>query len=200
MGSCCCKSKEVEEEISRKISVVGNGEVGKTCLIKRYLTDEFDEDTPHSYIPSALQVDEKVEELKNGKKVHLFIYDLGGRDTFKHLTRMNYPRSDAALICFGIDDKESLKAVKEYWIPEMIRICPGIPILLVGLKKDKRDETRTIENFVRESDGHSLAKSNNLVGYVECSSLKGDGVKTVFATIAREAAKRQNTQKAAESV
>lgn len=71
---------------------------------------------------------------------------------------------------------------------------------MVGLKKDLRDGSNKIDNFVRETSGVSMAKDHNLVKYIECSSLTGEGVKAVFATIALEAAKRPSAQKAAESV
>lgn len=98
---------------------------------------------------------------------------------------------------FSVDKESSpgsLEAVQNYWAPEMHRICPGIPIILVGLKKDLRDEARTTDNFVREIQGNNVAKKRNLCAYMECSSATGYGVKAVFEKIASEAARRQTTR------
>ncbi|XP_059153112.1 ras-like GTP-binding protein Rho1 [Physella acuta] len=198
MGGCTSKD-DSEEEISRKIAVVGDSGVGKTCLIQRFMTNDFDEDTPQEYIASALKVEEKEIELKGKKKVRLFIYDTGGQDTFKHLRKINYLKSDAAIVCFSVDNHKSFENVKNYWVAEMQKACPGIPLLLVGNKKDIRNEARSIENFVREGEGQNMAKKNKMFSYLECSAKEGEGVKEVFVAIAQEAAKRKKTRKVADS-
>ncbi|GFO09253.1 GTP binding protein rho [Plakobranchus ocellatus] len=195
MGCCQGKKNGRGEPVVRKIAIVGNSGVGKTCLIHRYIHDEFDENTSQEFIPTALHMDEKAQNIGNGKEVILNIYDTGGQETFRHLRKLNYPRSDAAIICFSLDSEESLKDVDKNWVGEMRRICPGIPLLLAGLKKDTREESSFTEGFVRESSGHKMAKKHKMVGYIECSSLRDKGVEQVFEKIAQAAAKKKNTKK-----
>ncbi|KAH9489787.1 GTP-binding protein Rho1 [Bulinus truncatus] len=191
----CCSSKETSEEPERKIAVVGDSGVGKTCLIQRLMTDEFDEDTPQEFIASALKVEEKLIELKKGKKVKLFIYDTGGQETFKHLRKLNYPKSDAVIICFSVENEDSLQNVKKNWVPEMQKLCPGIPMLLVGNKVDLRQESQSKSSFIGQGKGNSFAKKNNMAGYIECSSKTGDKVKEVFDRIAQIALSRKVIRK-----
>ncbi|KAI8798874.1 ras-like GTP-binding protein rhoA [Biomphalaria glabrata] len=191
----CCTSQENSEEAQRKIAVVGDSGVGKTSLIQRLMTDDFDENTPQEYIASALKVDEKLIELKKGKKVRLFIYDTGGQETFKHLRKLNYPKSDAVIICFSVDNIESLQNVKKNWVPEMQRLCPGIPMLLVGNKVDIRHESESIKNFVPRGKGENTAKKNKMVGYIECSAKTDEKVKDVFEKIAQVALQRKVIRK-----
>ncbi|KAK0064765.1 ras-like GTP-binding protein rhoA [Biomphalaria pfeifferi] len=191
----CCTSQENSEEAQRKIAVVGDSGVGKTSLIQRLMTDDFDENTPQEYIASALKVDEKLIELKKGKKVLLFIYDTGGQETFKHLRKLNYPKSDAVIICFSVDNIESLQNVKKNWVPEMQRLCPGIPMLLVGNKVDIRHESESIKHFVPRGKGENTAKKNKMVGYIECSAKTDEKVKDVFEKIAQVALQRKVIRK-----
>jgi Rho family protein len=70
--------------------------------------------------------------------------------------------------------------------------CPDVPIILVGLKKDLRDDPIAIEemrkrsqHFVSPSDGERVAKEIGARKYLECSSLSGEGVDDVFEAATR---------------
>ncbi len=70
--------------------------------------------------------------------------------------------------------------------------CPGVPIILVGLKKDLRTDPVAIEEmrkkslrFVTQQDGESAAKDIGARKYLECSSLSGEGVDDVFEAATR---------------
>ncbi|RUS85125.1 hypothetical protein EGW08_007130 [Elysia chlorotica] len=194
----CCQGKEQyqsKDPMVRKIAIVGNSGAGKTCFIHRYMHDEFDENTSQEFIPTALKMEEKTHSIGNGKEIILNIYDTGGQETFRHLRKLNYPKSDAAIICFGLDSEESLKDVSKNWVPEMRRICPEIPLLLAGLKKDLRDYSVYADKCLPESSGHKVAKKLKMVGYIECSSWNGENVEQVFAKMAEAAAKKKNTKK-----
>ncbi len=73
-------------------------------------------------------------------------------------------------------------------------ICPGVPIILVGLKKDLREDPVAIEEmrkksqrFVTTHDGESVAREVGAKRYLECSSLSGEGVDDVFEAATRAA-------------
>lgn len=72
--------------------------------------------------------------------------------------------------------------------------CPGVPIILVGLKKDLREDPVAIEEmrkkslrFVTEHDGETTARDIGAKKYLECSSLSGEGVDDVFEAATRAA-------------
>lgn len=72
--------------------------------------------------------------------------------------------------------------------------CPGIPIILVGLKKDLREDPGAREemrkksmHFVQASYGENIAKQVGAKKYLECSSLTGEGVDDVFEAATRAA-------------
>lgn len=80
------------------------------------------------------------------------------------------------------------------WITEATEKCPGVPIILVGLKKDLRDDPVAIEEmrkkslrFVLPHDGENVAKEIGARKYLECSSLSGEGVDDVFEAATRAA-------------
>lgn len=84
---------------------------------------------------------------------------------------------------FSLEKQASLHRVKEYWIPEVQKKCPKVPVILVGTKRDLRDESRRIGDFVRECQGRILAQKHKLKGFVECSAKMDDMVDQVFHTL-----------------
>jgi Rho family protein len=80
------------------------------------------------------------------------------------------------------------------WIEEANERCPGIPIILVGLKKDLRDDPVAIEEmrkkslrFLSSKEGSDAAAQVGARKYLECSSLTGEGVDDVFEAATRAA-------------
>jgi Rho family, other len=80
------------------------------------------------------------------------------------------------------------------WVEEAQRLCAGVPIILVGLKKDLREDPVAIEEmrkkslrFVSSHDGEVAAREIGAKKYLECSSLSGEGVDDVFEAATRAA-------------
>lgn len=80
------------------------------------------------------------------------------------------------------------------WVEEANEKCPNVPIILVGLKSDLRndpvaqeDMRRKSMRFVTSKEGSDIAREIGARKYLECSSLTGDGVDDVFEAATRAA-------------
>ena len=76
----------------------------------------------------------------------------------------------------------------------MLHFCSNLPIILVGCKKDLRQDPRTIEELkktsqrpVAQAEGQAVAQKIGARRYIECSARTGEGVRDVFQTATREA-------------
>lgn len=97
-------------------------------------------------------------------------------------------------MCFSIDSPDSLENIPEKWNPEVKHFCPNVPVLLVGNKKDLRNDEHTKRELmklrqepVRPEQGRAMADRIGAYSYLECSAKTKEGVRQVFETATRSA-------------
>lgn len=121
--------------LEKKIVIVGDGSSGKTCLLHVFFEDVY----PNIYVPTVFDSFSTVIEV-DGKTVKLALWDTAGQDDYDRLRPLSYPNSDVVIVCYSIDMPSSLINVTDKWVPEVRYFCPDVPLILVGNKKDLRDE------------------------------------------------------------
>jgi len=173
--------------IHRKLVIVGDAACGKTCLLVAFSKGTF----PEVNVPTVFEnyfADVDVE----GNTVTLALWDTAGMEDYDRLRPLSYPDSHVVLICFTIDNPGSLDNVQEKWHSEVNRFCPNIPVLLVGCKKDLRNDPSTKEELnkisqwpVTQEEGELVAQKIGTKQYLECSARTGEGVHKVFRSATR---------------
>lgn len=175
--------------IRKKLVIVGDGACGKTCLLIVFSKDQF----PEVYVPTVFE--NYVADIEvDGKQVELALWDTAGQEDYDRLRPLSYPDTDVILMCFSIDSPDSLENIPEKWTPEVKHFCPNVPIILVGNKKDLRNDPNTIKELgkmkqepMRPEEGRAMAEKINAFAYLECSSKSKEGVREVFETATRAA-------------
>uniref|UniRef100_A0A914S5B8 Uncharacterized protein n=1 Tax=Parascaris equorum TaxID=6256 RepID=A0A914S5B8_PAREQ len=120
--------------IRKKLVIVGDGACGKTCLLIVFSKDQF----PDVYVPTVF------ENYVADIEVELALWDTAGQEDYDRLRPLSYPDTDVILMCFSIDSPDSLENIPEKWTPEVRHFCPNVPIILVGNKKDLRNDPQTV--------------------------------------------------------
>jgi len=188
--------------IRKKLVIVGDGACGKTCLLIVFSKDQF----PEVYVPTVFE--NYVADIEvDGKQVELALWDTAGQEDYDRLRPLSYPDTDVILMCFSIDSPDSLENIPEKWTPEVRHFCPNVPIILVGNKKDLRNDQGTIRELnkmkqepVRYEEGRSMSEKIAAFGYLECSAKTKEGVREVFETATKAALqvkKKRNKMKCA---
>ncbi|XP_052678600.1 ras-like GTP-binding protein RHO [Crassostrea angulata] len=175
--------------IRKKLVIVGDGACGKTCLLIVFSKDQF----PEVYVPTVFE--NYVADIEvDGKQVELALWDTAGQEDYDRLRPLSYPDTDVILMCFSIDSPDSLENIPEKWTPEVKHFCPNVPIILVGNKKDTRNDPNTQKELkkskqepVKSQEGQAMAEQIHAFAYLECSAKTKEGVREVFETATRAA-------------
>ncbi|MFX1481490.1 MAG: Rab family GTPase [Promethearchaeota archaeon] len=162
-----------------KVCLFGDGGVGKTTLINRYLTGVFQ---GGSEITIGVDFHVKKIELQ-GKRISLQIWDFAGEERFRFLLPSYVLGASGGIFMFDITRYSSLRNFQD-WLEIVKQGYKGpldqIPIIMVGSKLDLE-----YKRAVSRNEALELAKRNNIAGYIECSSKDGQNVNEVFLEIGR---------------
>ena len=173
------------EAESRKCVIVGDGGVGKTCMLVSYKYDNF----PHEYVPTVFE-NYTVTVTTNRNTCQLRLFDTAGQEDFDRLRPLSYPNTDVVLICYSVVMPSSAENVLEKWLPEVKHYCPGAPFILVGTQIDLREDKHTLhqldksqQKVLGQEEGERLAREVGATQYLECSALTKKGLKSVFEAV-----------------
>jgi Ras-related C3 botulinum toxin substrate 1 len=167
---------------SIKLVVVGDGAVGKTCLLIAYTSNSF----PQEYVPTVFD-NYTAHVMVEGKTISLGLWDTAGQEDYDRLRPLSYPSTDVFLLCFSLVNPTSFSNVKIKWLREVKHHCPQSKLILVGTKLDIREDKDSLEKLQQQGmkpvdtqDGENLAKEIGAIRFMECSALTQKGLKQVF--------------------
>jgi len=163
-----------------KCVTVGDGAVGKTCMLICYTSNKF----PTDYIPTVFD-NFSANVVIDGYSVNLGLWDTAGQEDYNRLRPLSYRGADVFVLAFSLISRASYENVSKKWVPELRHYCPGVPVILVGTKLDLRDDRHYLADHpgsvpVTTAEGEELKKQIGAASYIECSSKTQQNIKSVF--------------------
>ncbi|XP_039064665.1 rac-like GTP-binding protein RAC13 [Hibiscus syriacus] len=163
-----------------KCVTVGDGAVGKTCMLISYTSNTF----PTDYVPTVFD-NFSANVVVDGNTVNLGLWDTAGQEDYNRLRPLSYRGADVFLLAFSLISKASYENIYKKWIPELRHYAPNVPVVLVGTKLDLRGDKDYLNDHpgstaISTAQGEELKKMIGAVTYIECSSKTQQNVKAVF--------------------
>eukprot|EP01092_Planopodium_desertum_P005471 TRINITY_DN2290_c0_g1_i3.p1 TRINITY_DN2290_c0_g1~~TRINITY_DN2290_c0_g1_i3.p1 ORF type:complete len:123 (+),score=7.77 TRINITY_DN2290_c0_g1_i3:28-396(+) len=117
-------------KVDCKVVLLGMHNVGKTCLVERYLHGAFKLEVTAT-VGAAFGA--KSVTVK-GKPVMLGIWDTAGAERYESMTKMYYESARAAVVCYDLTNKKSFAKV-QYWVDELLSKETDCKIYVCGNKR-----------------------------------------------------------------
>ncbi|XP_041973733.1 ras-related protein Rab-9A [Aricia agestis] len=170
--------RTANKNVLLKIVILGDGGVGKSCLMSRFISNHFDD---HNFHTIGVEFMNKVVEV-NGKSYTLQIWDTAGQERFKSLRTPFYRGTDICILAYAIDDRSSFNNIKT-WMNEFLHyagVKNGIekfPFIVVGNKSDVPSKDREVSHDQLKQ----WCEENKISTYLETSAKTDNNVVEAFS-------------------
>lgn len=168
-------------EYAYKLILGGDGGVGKTSMVHRFVEDSFQTDYKSTIGTSIMKKECKFEGLQS--KVRFVIWDLAGQAQFKRVRQNYLAKAEAGILVYDVTRRDSFNNI-ENWYNEIKEITPSISLILVGNKIDLEDQRE-----VSFEEGEALANKLGL-SYIETSAKTGENINDSFKMLAFQLIKK----------
>ena len=171
-------AKENEKEI--KVILLGDSGVGKTCIINRYINDEFN---PNSKTTLGSNASSKV--IKRGQVSYILnLWDTTGQEKYHSITNLFIKGSNIVILVYAINSLSSFEGL-DFWYKSVQEKLEGENYVLavVGSKSDLIEEE---EEVVSEEEAKKFAKEKNAIFKLVSSKEDPEGINNLFDTLLDE--------------
>mmetsp|Transcript_23927 Transcript_23927/g.35367 ORF Transcript_23927/g.35367 Transcript_23927/m.35367 type:complete len:194 (+) Transcript_23927:192-773(+) len=167
-----------------KLVLLGDTAVGKSCLVVRFVRDEFFEfqepTIGAAFLTQTVALDDATVKFE--------IWDTAGQERYRSLAPMYYRGAAAAIVVYDITNQDSFTGAKS-WVKELQR--RGDPNVVIALAGNKADlESRRKVEF---EEANAYAEENGIL-HLETSAKNANNVKALFVEIAKKLPKNPPQQ------
>lgn len=159
-----------------KLVLLGDTAVGKSCLVVRFVRDEFFEfqepTIGAAFLTQSVTLDNTIVKFE--------IWDTAGQERYRSLAPMYYRGAAAAIVVYDITNKESFNGAKS-WVKELQRRGdPNVVIALAGNKSDLPNKRKVDYEEVQQ-----YAEENGIL-HMETSAKNSTNIKALFQEVAHK--------------
>ncbi len=172
-----------DETIKKNIILLGDGAVGKTSLIRRFVTDQFSD----KYITTiGSKVTKKEIYLDTGTdRTHmvLLVWDILGQKGYRFTQALSFGGIEGALLVADITRKDTLQSLAEYWLPSLLSVTGPLPLVFIGNKGDLSADAEFGIEELREVAAEFSYDGMEAQAFIT-SAKTGDNVEDTFIEMA----------------
>eukprot|EP01016_Furgasonia_blochmanni_P005811 TRINITY_DN12295_c0_g2_i2.p1 TRINITY_DN12295_c0_g2~~TRINITY_DN12295_c0_g2_i2.p1 ORF type:complete len:220 (-),score=35.12 TRINITY_DN12295_c0_g2_i2:124-783(-) len=163
------------ERTTYNIVITGDAGAGKSCIMLKYMKDEFEERTANTIGIDVM----KKPYLIEGEEINLQIWDTAGQDRFRAITTSYYKKADGIMLAYDVTNRESFDSLTG-WLQDIEKLARAdVDLLFVGNKSDLLDLRQ-----VSCEEGLSIAKKYG-TDMIETSAKSSSNIKLAFDILVR---------------
>jgi small GTP-binding protein len=169
--------------IKLKICLVGEGAVGKTSLIKRFVFDAFDGKYVTTLGTKITKKEVKFKHLESNEEynVTMLIWDIMGQKGFRELLQEAYFYGAQGIIAVCDITKKDTMMELDGWIDSAFNVTGKVPIVFLANKADMKEKAQfTINEF------QDFASKYERAAALTSSAKTGENVEAAFETLSKE--------------
>jgi len=170
----------VENILKLKICMIGEGSVGKTSLIRKFVYDAFEDSYVSTIGMKATKKELVVCDPRDGEDIQVCytLWDIMGQPGFRQLLKGTYFHGASGLIAIcDVTKRDTLYALPE-WMKTCQDVTGEVPVVFVGNKCDLVDEQ---EIFLEDLNNFTM--NYNKVSTFLSSAKTGENVESAFRTL-----------------
>ena len=165
-----------QSDVAKKIVLIGDSGVGKTCIISRFVSGDYNKNMNST--DGASYATKKLVLPKLKTSINLDIWDTAGQERYKSLTKFFYKDAAMIIMVYDVTLKTSFDNLKEYWYREVQELSEKNFVLgIAGNKSDLYEREQVSEKEARE-----YAKSINAV-FGLTSAQNNTGIDQLFEDV-----------------
>ncbi len=169
----------VDDHVKRKIVLLGDGAVGKTSLIRRFVVDKFSDDYITTIGTKVTKKDLRIESPGKVTDLTFMIWDVLGQKGYRGIQESSFQGAKGALLVYDVTRPETAESLQDYWIPRLLSIADALPLVVVGNKVDLADSRVEAQEYLEQ-----VEEALEVNGFLS-SAKTGQNVEEGFLALAK---------------
>ncbi|MFX1390250.1 MAG: Rab family GTPase, partial [Promethearchaeota archaeon] len=121
------------KKLNLKIIIIGEPAVGKTSLVKKFISKEFTQDYKSSI---GTNIFIKTINLKNFGEFTIQLWDIAGQERWTMMRNSYYAGAKGVIVVGDLTRKNTFEQIVNFWFPDIKKYCEFAPIVLIANKCD----------------------------------------------------------------
>ena len=165
-----------KKEYTFKLIIVGEPAVGKTSLIKQFVSKQFSNDYRASI---GTNIFIKKIQLNPDVLVKIQSWDIAGQEKWTNARHIYYKGTQGIFIVGDLTRKNTFEQIEEFWVPDLKNYNINSPIILLANKND-------LNRDISEEEIEILRKKINAEYVINTSAKTGENVDKAFKLISEQ--------------
>ncbi len=164
-------------DILKKVVLLGDGGVGKTSLIARYVINKFDDKYIATIGTKVSRKDVQVVKPDLIINLRMMIWDILGQKEYSKIRSASLSGAQGVIIVGDLSRPETIQSLESFWLKEVQGVVGSIPTVFVGNKVDLTDPSSPAASQLQ-----SMGQSHGFPAML-CSAKTGDNVEEIFGAL-----------------